>query len=69
MRLGSPEGTPATLMNLENYDDVRRHADAIYERVKRGPNDPARMPPPPRPGWGPDLVDLFRAWMVGGFPR
>jgi len=67
MRLGSPEGTPEHLMNLEDFNDVVEHAFEIFDRVKRGFNDPARMPPPPRREWGPDRVDFFQAWMVGGF--
>jgi len=57
------------LMNLEDYNDVVRHADEIFDRVKRGFYDPDRMPPPPRREWGPSRVDLFQAWMIGGFLR
>jgi hypothetical protein len=69
MRLGSPEGTPAHLMNLEDFNDVVEHAFEIFDRVKRGFNDLERMPPPPRPEWGPSRVDIFVAWMRHGFPR
>jgi hypothetical protein len=54
--------------NLANYDDVKSHAAAIYDRI-RGIGG-AVMPPPPPRGEGPwvqESIDLFRRWMDEGF--
>jgi hypothetical protein len=54
--------------NLESYDDVKKHAAAIYDRI-RGIGG-AVMPPPPPSGEGPwpqSRIELFAKWMAGGF--
>ena len=55
--------------NLANYDDVKKHAGAIYERI-RGIGG-AVMPPPPPRGEGPwpqARIELFAKWMADDFP-
>ena len=54
--------------NLASYDDVKKHAAAIYDRI-RGIGG-ALMPPPPPRGEGPwpqSHIDLFAKWMSDGF--
>jgi hypothetical protein len=54
--------------NLASYDDVKRHAAAIFDRV-RGIGG-AVMPPSPPRGEGPwpqSRIDLFGKWMADGF--
>ena len=54
--------------NLDSYDDVKKHAAAIYDRI-RGIGG-AVMPPPPPRGEGPwpqSNIDLFAKWMLDGF--
>jgi hypothetical protein len=55
--------------NLASYDDVKKHAAAIYDRI-RGIGG-AVMPPPPPKGEGPwpeSRIELFAQWMADGFP-
>jgi hypothetical protein len=55
--------------NLANYDDVKKHAAVIYDRI-RGIGG-AVMPPPPPRGEGPwqqSWIELFAKWMADGFP-
>jgi hypothetical protein len=55
--------------NLASYDDVKKHAHAIYDRI-RGIGG-AMMPPPPPKGEGPweqSRIELFAKWMEDGFP-
>jgi hypothetical protein len=54
--------------NLASYDDVKKHAPAIYDRI-RGIGG-AVMPPPPPRGEGPwpqANIDLFAQWMADGY--
>ena len=54
--------------NLESYDEVKKHAGAIYDRI-RGIGG-AVMPPPPPKGEGPwpqSRIELFARWMADGF--
>ena len=54
--------------NLRSYDDVKKHAAAIYDRI-RGIGG-AIMPPPPPKGEGPwqqSRIELFAKWMADGF--
>jgi len=54
--------------NLDSYDDVKKHAVAIYDRI-RGIGG-AVMPPPPPIGEGPwpqSRIELFAKWMADGF--
>jgi hypothetical protein len=56
--------------NLGSYDDVKKHAAAIYDRI-RGIGG-AVMPPPPPRGEGPwpqSRIELFAKWMADGFPH
>jgi hypothetical protein len=56
--------------NLANYDDVKAHATAIFDRI-RGIGG-AVMPPPPPRGEGPwpqSRIDLFAKWMADGYQR
>jgi hypothetical protein len=55
--------------NLGSYNDVKKHAGAIYDRI-RGIGG-AVMPPPPPKGEGPwqqSRIELFAKWMADGFP-
>jgi hypothetical protein len=54
--------------DLGNYDDVKAHAAAIYDRI-RGICDAVTPPPPPR-GEGPwpqSRIELFARWMSDGY--
>lgn len=54
--------------NLASYDDVKRHAAAIYDRI-RGIGGAAMPPPPPR-GEGPwpqARIELFAKWISDGY--
>ncbi len=54
--------------NLASYDDVKKFAGPIYDRL-RGIGG-AVMPPPPPRGEGPwpqSQIDLFARWMADGF--
>lgn len=69
MLYGSPDGTPVSPLDLDDYDTVNSMAAAIFDRVRRPYDDKLRMPPPPDPQWPAELVDSFRAWMICGKPR
>jgi len=54
--------------NLASYEDVKKHAAAIYDRI-RGIGGPVMPPPPPR-GEGPwpqGNIDLFARWIAEGY--
>lgn len=54
--------------NLASYEDVKKHAAEIFDRI-RGIGG-AVMPPPPPKGEGPwpqSRIDLFAKWMAEGF--
>jgi hypothetical protein len=54
--------------NLASYDDVKKHAAIIYDRI-RGIGG-AVMPPPPPRGEGPwpqDRIGLFGKWIADGY--
>jgi hypothetical protein len=56
--------------NLASYDDVKKHAGAIYDRI-RGIGG-AVMPPPPPKGegegpWPQSRIELSAKWMADGF--
>jgi hypothetical protein len=54
--------------NLASYDDVKKHAAVIYDRI-RGIGG-AVMPPPPPRGVGPwpqARIELFAQWMADGY--
>jgi hypothetical protein len=48
--------------DLWSYDDVREHADAIYEQLRSGsmPCDGA---------WPADRLGVFGRWVESGLPR
>jgi hypothetical protein len=53
--------------DLASYGDVKKHASAIYERL-RGIGG-AVMPPPPPKGegqWAQSSIDLFGKWVAEG---
>ena len=54
--------------NLASYDDVKKHAAAIYDRI-RGIGGAVMPPPPPRGEgpWSQDRIDLFAKWMADGY--
>jgi hypothetical protein len=54
--------------DLGKYEDVKAHANAIYDRI-RGIGG-AVMPPPPPKGEGPwpqSRIELFAKWMADGY--
>jgi hypothetical protein len=54
--------------DLASYDDVKKYAGPIYDRI-RGIGG-AVMPPPPPKGEGPwpqSRIELFAKWMADGF--
>ena len=53
--------------NLANYEDVKTHAAAIYDRI-RGIGGAVMPPPPPRGGgpWPQSRIELFAKWMADG---
>jgi hypothetical protein len=54
--------------DLGNYEDVKAHAAAIYDRIRRIGG--AVMPPPPPRGEGPwpePRIQLFAKWMADGY--
>jgi hypothetical protein len=54
--------------NLASYDDVKKHAAIIYDRI-RGIGG-AVMPPPPPRGEGPwpqARIELFGKWIADGY--
>ena len=54
--------------DLANYDDVKAHAAAIYDRI-RGIGGSVMPPPPPR-GEGPwqqSAIERFAKWMAEGY--
>jgi hypothetical protein len=53
--------------NLDSYEDVKKYAGAIYDRI-RGIGGPLMPPPPPR-GEGPwpqSRIELFAKWIADG---
>lgn len=54
--------------NLASYDDVKKYATAIYDRI-RGIGGAVMPPPPPRGEgpWSQDRIDLFAQWMADGY--
>ena len=50
----------AFAFDLWSYEDVKENADGILERLEEGdmPCDGA---------WPPDQIDMFRAWIDGGY--
>jgi hypothetical protein len=54
--------TMAFAFDLSAYDDVRANAAAIARRTAAG-EMPCDAP------WSADKVELFRAWIAGGFAR
>ena len=53
--------TMSFAFDLSSYEDVREHAEAIYEQVAEG------SMPCDRP-WEEEDVERFRAWMDNGSP-
>ena len=54
--------------NLASYDDVKKHAAVIFDRI-RGIGG-AVMPPPPPTGegfWPQSRIELFAKWMADGY--
>jgi hypothetical protein len=54
--------------NLADYEEVKAHATAIYDRI-RGIGGPVMPPPPPRGEgpWSQDRIELFARWMADGY--
>jgi hypothetical protein len=50
----------SSAFDLSSYDDVRANAERIYERLAAGSM-------PCYGAWPSDDVQLFRAWIDGGF--
>jgi hypothetical protein len=55
--------------NLANYDEVKTHAAAIYDRI-RGIGGAVMPPPPPRGEgpWSQSRIELFAKWLADGCP-
>ena len=53
--------------NLASYDDVKKHAAAIYDRI-RGIGGSVMPPPPPRGErpWEQSRIELFAKWRADG---
>ena len=65
MLYGTDESGPLPHpIDLYNYEDVRRNAQGIYQRVTTA-DEIERMPPHPAPRWSLDLTLVFRGWMAG----
>lgn len=47
--------------DLDSYEDVKEHAEAIYERLEDG-----SMPCDGE--WPPEQIERFRAWIAAGTP-
>jgi hypothetical protein len=54
--------------NLASYDDVKKHAAVIYDRL-RGIQGSVMPPPPPRGEgpWSQARIELFARWMADGY--
>jgi hypothetical protein len=55
--------------DLASYDDVRKHAAAIHDRI-RGIGGAVMPPPAPRGDgpWSQSRIDLFAKWVADGYP-
>jgi hypothetical protein len=53
--------------NLASYDDVKKNAAAIYDRI-RGIGGAVMPPPPPRGEgqWPQSRIELFAKWIADG---
>jgi hypothetical protein len=51
----------SSMIDLSSYEDVRDHADRIYERLADGSM-------PCDGGWPEEQVSTFKAWMDAGTP-
>jgi hypothetical protein len=56
----------STFFDLASYDDNKSHAQVIIRRLK-GEGGARRMPPPPRPPWPPENIQLYEQWVKDGF--
>jgi hypothetical protein len=54
--------------DLASYNDVKAHANAIYDRI-RGIGGAVMPPPPPRGEghWPQSQIELFAKWMADGY--
>jgi hypothetical protein len=53
--------------NLASYDEVKKHAAAIYDRIQGIGG--AVMPPPRGEGpWPQKNIELFGRWIAEGYP-
>jgi len=54
--------------DLASYEDVKKNAAAIYDRI-RGIGGAVMPPPPPRGEgpWSQERIDLFGKWMADGY--
>lgn len=54
--------------DLANCEDVKKHASAIYDRI-RGIGGAVMPPPPPRGEgrWPQPRIELFAKWIADGF--
>jgi len=55
--------------DLGSYDDVKKYAGTIYDRI-RGIGGAVMPPPPPRGEcpWQQSRIELFAKWMTDGYP-
>ncbi len=69
MKYGTPDHPdPYPKFDLFDYNDVCQNAWDSLDRVRKGVDDPKRMPPPPDQPWSQTLIDLFAQWAAGGMP-
>ena len=53
--------------NLGSYEDVKKHAGVIYDRI-RGIGGAVMPPPPQKEGpWQQSRIELFAKWIADGF--
>ena len=55
--------------NLANYNEVKAHSAAIFDRI-RGIGGAVMPPPPPRGEgpWAQSRIELFAKWVADGCP-
>jgi hypothetical protein len=55
----------STFFDLRDFEDNKANATNILQRLK-GQGGLRRMPPPPRPAWSPEQINLYEQWISDG---